>query len=112
MSSPDGITLIHGANPSLEGNHASAKDSSGRSITALEADALRDSDEGTIAYSFPKPGQTQVVPKVSYVARFVPWQTVFLAGAYTDDLDAALSGTLTRLGAISGLALVLTLLVA
>jgi methyl-accepting chemotaxis protein len=112
MSSSEGITLIHGVNPSLEGKPGGAKDSSGRSITALEADALRDSDEGVIAYSFVKPGQTELVPKVAYVARFAPWQTVFLAGAYTDDLEAALNGTLTRLGAITGLVLLLTMLVA
>ncbi|HEY3847941.1 MAG TPA: methyl-accepting chemotaxis protein, partial [Acetobacteraceae bacterium] len=109
LSSTDGTTLIHGGNPSLEGKPSSAVDSSGRSIVALKDEALRNSDEGVIAYSFPRPGQTQPVSKVAYVARFPPWQAVFLSGAYTDDLDAAFRGALTRLSTAAGLILLLTL---
>jgi methyl-accepting chemotaxis protein len=112
MSSIDGTTLIHGTNPSLEGKQGSAVDSNGRSIVALEAEALRNSDEGVVAYSFPRPGQTEPLPKIAYVARFAPWQAIFLSGAYTDDLEAAFRTTLLRLSVIGGLILFLTLPIA
>jgi methyl-accepting chemotaxis protein len=112
VSAADGTVIIHGADPSREGKPSNAVDSSGRSITSLKADALRDSDEGVISYSFPKPGQTQAIAKVAYVAKFAPWGVDFLAGSYTDDLDAAFDATLTRLGLIGGLILLLTMPIA
>ena len=113
ISSSDGVGIINGVDPSREGKRATTTvDDKGRSFSSLSADALRDSDEGTIAYSFPKPGQTQPQPKVAYLARFAPWQAVFLAGAYTDDLDATFRATLTTLTIIGGLILLLTLPIA
>ena len=53
------------------------------------AEALRNSDDGLITYTFARPGDTQAQPKVAYVARFRPWDLVFAAGAYTDDLETA-----------------------
>ena len=108
----DGIVLIHGTDPSRENKASAAQDASGRSITDLQNEALRSRDAGTISYLFPKPGQTQPQPKVAYVARFAPWQVVFLAGAYSDDLEAAFHDTLWQLGGIGGLVLVVTLVVA
>jgi methyl-accepting chemotaxis protein len=108
----DGITLIHGADPSRENKKSTAADADGRSIADLQNEALRGHDEGTITYLFPKPGQTQPLPKVAYVARFAPWQAILLAGAYTDDLDAGFHASLWRLGSIGGLVLVATLLLA
>jgi methyl-accepting chemotaxis protein len=112
ISSSDGVGMINGADPSREGKRATTVDDKGKSFSSLSADALRGSDEGTMAYLFPKPGQTQPQPKVAYLARFAPWQAVFLAGAYTDDLDAAFSATLTTLSIIGGLILLLTLPIA
>jgi methyl-accepting chemotaxis protein len=112
VSGTDGIGLINGSNPSLEGTRGTATDDNGRPLTSLFADALRNSDDGVVAYSFPKPGQTQKLPKVAYVARFAPWNALFLSGAYTDDLDATFRSTLLWLGFIGGVILLLTLPVA
>jgi len=108
----DGITLIHGADPSRENKKSTAADADGRSITDLQNEALRDRDEGVITYLFPKPGQTQPLSKIAYVARFAPWQAIFLAGAYSDDLDTAFHAALWQLGSIGALVLAATLLVA
>jgi methyl-accepting chemotaxis protein len=112
VSSFDGMVVIQGADPSREGKPVTAKDASGRSLNSLYDEALRDRDEGVVSYTFPKPGQTQWLPKIAYVARFAPWQAVFIAGAYTDDLDATYQDTLLRLSAVGGLILLLTLPVA
>jgi methyl-accepting chemotaxis protein len=106
------VTLIHGTNPGLEGKTGSAKDSTGRPLTDLIHDALNGHDSGVISYLFPKPGQTEPLPKLSYVARFAPWNEVFLAGAYTDDLEADFTATLWNLAMIGGLILLVTLLAA
>jgi len=108
----DGLVLIHGTDPSRENKKSAAYDASGRSITDLQNEVLRDHDEGTITYQFPRPGQTQPQPKVAYVARFAPWQAIFLAGAYTDDLDTAFHASLWQLGLIGALVLAATLLLA
>ncbi|HVC61675.1 MAG TPA: methyl-accepting chemotaxis protein [Acetobacteraceae bacterium] len=111
---PDGgfNVLANGANPSTEGKRSVAKDSNGRAIGDLISDALKGRDTGVISYMFPKPGQTVPLLKVSYVARFAPWKAVFLAGAYTDDLDADFDAALRHLATVGGLILLVTLLAA
>jgi methyl-accepting chemotaxis protein len=112
VSSLDGMVMIQAIDPSREGKPSTAADGNGRPLSSLYGEALRTSDEGVVAYTFPKPGQAQPMPKVAYVARFAPWQAVFLAGAYTDDLDATFRSTLVRLSVIGSLILLLTLPVA
>ena len=108
----DGVLLIHGADPSRENKPSTAKDDQGKPIVQLYAEALRNGDSGTIAYNFPKPGHTAPQPKVSYVARFAPWNAVILAGAYVDDLNADLNATLLQLALLGGAILLCTLPVA
>jgi methyl-accepting chemotaxis protein len=107
-----GITYAHGVNASLEGKRAPTDAATGRSLTDLYLDALGSKDDAVVSYMFPKPGET--VPKWKTVAlsRFAPWQMNFIAGAYTDDLDAAFGVSLRRLGLVGGSILVVTLLAA
>ncbi len=110
----DNVVVLHGVNPALEGKPAPANvtNAAGRPITELIRDALRGNDSGIVTYSFPKPGQAEPQPKVSYVARFAPWDLVFIAGAYVDDLDVAFHGVLYRLSLIGGIVLIITLIAA
>jgi methyl-accepting chemotaxis protein len=103
----DNVFIVHGANPKLENTASKAADANGRSLTSLIAEALRNSDDGFITYTFARPGETQAQPKVAFVARFRPWDLVFAAGAYTDDLDRAFRTTLLQLGATSGVIMLL-----
>jgi len=112
VSGIDGVGLINGANPAQEGTVGTAADDNGKPLVKLYADVLRDRDDGVVTYSFPKPGQTQRLPKIAYVARFAPWKAIFLSGAYTDDLDETFRATLTRLGLLGGVILLLTLPIA
>jgi len=106
------IVLVHGANPGADGKPTVAKDASGRPLTEILRDALRNTNEGFVSYMFVKPGEAQPQPKVAYVVRFVPWDVVFTIGAYTDDLDAAFHASLLRLASIGGVVLLVTLLAA
>ena len=102
VQTPEGGIVVHGADPGRENRPSSAKDSDGRPISDLIRDALSRGNEGTIRYMFPRPGQTQPLQKISYVARFAPGNLVFLAGGYTDDLDTEFRSAMLRLAAIAG----------
>ena len=109
----DDVLVLHGSVPALEGKPAPpSKNENGRLVTEYDSDVLRNSAEGTIAYLFAKPGQTQLEPKVTYVARFAPWDLTFGAGAYVDDINAAFHALLFRLGLIGGAVLFVTLVAA
>jgi methyl-accepting chemotaxis protein len=97
----DNIIVLHGASPALEGNQSPATDADGTPLTTLIRAALRNTDDAVISYAYPKPGQTERRPKLSYVARFAPWNLVFVSGAYLDDVDVTVRATIFRLGAIS-----------
>jgi methyl-accepting chemotaxis protein len=108
----DGVVVMHGGDPTREGKPTASKDASGRSTADLANDVLRGADGGVIWYRALKPGNTAPQAKVSYVASFAPWQMVFIAGAWIDDVDAAFRTTLFRLGLIGGAILIVSLLVA
>ncbi len=109
VSSLDGIVIIQPIDHSREGKPSVAADANGRLLSSLYGEALRTSDEGVVSYTYPKPGETQPQPKISYVGAFRPWQVVFVCGAYTGDLDAAYNATLMRISLTGGLTLLLTL---
>ncbi len=111
LSGFDGITRIHGADPSRENKPSSAVDASGNTVPGLVVKALSGgADDGMITYSFPKPGETAPQPKVAYVARFDPWQGYFLAGAYTDDLEAEFWSKVLNQGVTGGVIVLLVML--
>ena len=106
----DGLVLAHGGMPQLNGKPAAGRDATGRSTNELAWAVLANSDDGEIFYKTPRPGQTTPVAKVSYVARFAPWDTVVLAAAFTDDLDAAYRQSVLRLATAGGIVLLITVL--
>ena len=108
----DGIVTAHGTALALEGKPTPVADASGRTVLQLGEAALRGGDSGIIAYAFPRPGQTTPQPKIAFAARFAPWQMIFMAGAYIDDLDAAFRATLWHLIGTGGAILLFSLLIA
>src|SRR5580658_2345504 len=106
----DGMVVMHGGDPAREGKPTASKDASGRSAADLANDVLRGADGGVIWYLALKPGNAAPQAKVSYVARFAPWQMVFIAGAWIDDVDAAFRITLLRLSLIGGAILAVSLI--
>jgi methyl-accepting chemotaxis protein len=108
----DNTFVVHGADPKLENTTSMVKDASGKSLTSLIIEALGKGDQGVVSYDFVRPGQTQLQPKIAYVARFAPWSLVFAAGAYTGDLSAAFRSILLDLTTIGGIIIVVCLAVA
>ena len=108
LSGMDGVIRVHGTDPSRENKPSTAAAADGRTVPELAASVLKDgADDGVISYSFAKPGQSSLQPKIAYVARFAPWQSYLLAGAYTDDLEAEFHAALLRQGGIGVLILLL-----
>jgi methyl-accepting chemotaxis protein len=108
----DGITAIHGTNPALEGKPSPKDAATGRPIADLEREAIASGDDGEMSYLFPRPGQSRPERKVVAIGRYAPLQLIFLAGAYTDDLDAQYRAALERVGTTGGAILVVTLFAA
>jgi methyl-accepting chemotaxis protein len=106
----DGVTLIHGADPSREGKPSAAVDAAGHTVPDLVRATLRGADAGVISYVFPKPGQTVPQPKISFVMNYPPINGYFLAGAYVDDIEAEYTAILWRLVGVGGVALLILLL--
>jgi methyl-accepting chemotaxis protein len=108
----DGMVIVHGGDARLAGKIGGRRDASGRTTAELAWTAVQAGKDGVFFFKAPRPGQTQLLPKVAYVTEFVPWQAVSIAGAYTDDLDAAFRASLWQLIAAGGIVLLGTLLAA
>jgi methyl-accepting chemotaxis protein len=112
VQNPDGIVVMHGGDPKREGKPTASKDANGRSTVELARDVLRHADGGVIWYEALKPGDPAPLPKVSYIARFDPWNLVFIVGSWVDDVEVSFRSSLVQLGIIGGVTLVVTLLAA
>jgi methyl-accepting chemotaxis protein len=84
----DGTVAVNSAVPAAEGKATPVDPISGRSLFDMTQDAVRPGGTGLISYAYPKPGQTVPQPKVSAAVLYEPWRIIFLAGDYTDDLNA------------------------
>ena len=108
----DGMVVMHGGDAKREGKLTTARDARGRSSADLAGEVLRNTDSGVITYAVAKPGQPDKLPKISYVARFAPWQLDFITGSWTDDIDASFHASLLSLASLGGGILIVTLLAA
>ncbi|MGA7805223.1 methyl-accepting chemotaxis protein [Bradyrhizobium sp.] len=97
----DAVTILNAAKPELEGKNNYVKDASGMLIVPSVVDTARRSPQGgTIAYYFPRPGQTEPQPKLVFTRMFEPWNVAIAVGLYVDDLDNDFRALLLRTGAI------------
>ncbi|HUA54370.1 MAG TPA: cache domain-containing protein [Candidatus Sulfotelmatobacter sp.] len=103
----DGTAIAHGGDPKMVGQRRlTAKDANGKLIVSSMIDIARSpSGEGTTSYVYPKPGQTEPLPKVTLVKRFDPWNVFIATGLYVDDVDAEFRHVLVQLG-LTALALI------
>jgi methyl-accepting chemotaxis protein len=105
----DGKSLVNTTSPALEGTDQSGlADSNGKPIVGAMIALLRQQAEGTVEYTFPKPGQTQPLLKLTYAKAFTPWNAFVTTGAYVDDIDAEFQGELLRLVAIAAVLILLS----
>ena len=83
--------ILHPAIPSYEGQDMSRfRDPHGVALFVEAAQVARARGEGAIRYMWPKPGQSEPLPKVSYVKLFPAWNWVLGSGVYVDDIEASL----------------------
>jgi methyl-accepting chemotaxis protein len=101
----DGVNVLNPAVPKIEGTRG-VKMPNGRYIIDTFVDAVKNSDEGLSLYDYPKPGETQPTPKMTFVKKFSPWGLVIAAGVYLDDLETDYRAALYQLAG-AGLLLVL-----
>ncbi|HUN51115.1 MAG TPA: cache domain-containing protein, partial [Candidatus Sulfotelmatobacter sp.] len=98
----NGVSIANAANPKQEGSDQSTvKDVNGKPLVGTMLQLLAHQDETTFSYYYPKPGQTEALPKLSFLERFRPWDMFLLSGVYTDDIDAEFYSLLLRLGLVA-----------
>jgi methyl-accepting chemotaxis protein len=105
--------LMHPTQPALQGKDVhDVKDRNGVYYYSETVDALRRDDHSFTAYVFPKPGATELSPKISYNVIYRPWDWILRTGIYVDDLDAQFHSSLyLSLGILAVLAAMLSSIV-
>jgi methyl-accepting chemotaxis protein len=102
VNSMEGISIANAANPKQEGtSRLDLKDVNGKLITGSMIQALRNADEGVVTYFYPKPGQTESLPKLTFVKKFAPWNLYIGTGIYTDDIEAQFHSAILHLGLVA-----------
>ena len=82
-----GVYFLFGSNQATEGqNKIDMKDTNGKFLVK-ELIVAAKAGGGFVEYWFPKAGQQQSEPKLSYAAYFAPWDWVLGTGIYIDDIE-------------------------
>jgi len=82
--------VLHPIKSELEGKDVSGlKSPTGQFIFVDFVKQVQTAGDGFVSYLWPKPGNTDPVPKVSYVKGFAPWGWIIGSGVYVDNVDAS-----------------------
>jgi methyl-accepting chemotaxis protein len=100
------VYVLYPSKPDFEGqNKRDLKDSNGKFLVQeLVKAGQRGGD--FVDYWFPRPGQTQMEPKLSYSTLFKPWNWVIGTGVYIDDIERAYWNAVILFGSIAGVLLI------
>ncbi|MEC5218922.1 methyl-accepting chemotaxis protein [Actimicrobium sp. GrIS 1.19] len=109
--------IMHSTKPELDGTNLSGnKDPTGKLLFVDMVNTVKASGAGFVPYMWPKPGQQEPVPKISYVKGFAPWGWIVGSGVYVDTVNAVFLSRLIEfsLGALvlSGILVGFSLLIA
>ncbi|WP_062307057.1 methyl-accepting chemotaxis protein [Demequina subtropica] len=92
------VMVMHPVKPELDGTDVSGiTDTDGTAIFVEFVDVVEAEGAGFVDYNWPKPGQEDPAPKVSYVAGVPAWGWVVGSGIYVDDVQSAAIAEATRL---------------
>lgn len=107
--STDGASVMHPIRPEWAGRNMTAeiKDGQGRYTIRDILAVANSAGAGFVDTSFPRPGTTEAVDKLQYVATFRPWNWVIGTGVYVDDVKTAFVARLSVDLAISGVIMVI-----
>jgi methyl-accepting chemotaxis protein len=86
MARMNGVFLLNAAVPKLEGT-IGGLDAKGKPIVMQFINVVKDKEQGLLRYEFPKPDQTQPLPKLSFIKRFRPWDVMLSTGVWIDDIE-------------------------
>lgn len=77
--------IMHPTKPELDGmDLADYKDPNGKHLFKEFIKECEAKGEGFVTYMWPKPGETQPAPKISYVKLYKPWGWIVGSGLYID----------------------------
>ncbi|MBJ6725417.1 methyl-accepting chemotaxis protein [Geomesophilobacter sediminis] len=86
------ICIMHPIKPELNGKDLSEmKDPNGVRIFSEFVKVCKEKGDGFVNYMWPRPGEKEPIPKLSYVKAFQPWGWVLGSGIYIDDVNRELS---------------------
>ena len=85
----DTQVLMHPFKTEMNGKKMEdTKDANGTYLFRDMAAIGKGAGKGFVEYLWPKPGAAEPQAKLSYVANFRPWDWIFVAGFYLDDIQA------------------------
>ncbi len=94
--------VMHPVKPELDGTDLSAnRDPNGKALFVEMVQVVERDGSGFVDYMWPKPGEEEPQPKVSYVAGYEEWDWVVGSGLYVEDLDGAVRGELVTMASWS-----------
>jgi len=86
----DGLMVMHPIKPTLDGKSVlDMRDPNGTYLFAAMNEVAEDSGAGWVPYAWPKPGDTDTSPKISYVVLAEHADDSYVAGAGMYDVTAA-----------------------
>jgi methyl-accepting chemotaxis protein len=87
-SARQGAVIVH-PSPQVEGKNLwTSKDANGIEFVIGQVEAARRGG-GYTEFEFPRLGESEPAPKVSYTARYAPWDWAISSALYVDDVDSA-----------------------
>ncbi len=93
--------IMHPMITQLEGQDLSTtKDPEGKALFVEMVDVARRKGAGIVAYQWTKPGETEPLPKISYVQLYQPWGWIIGSGIYVDDVEREFQGYVMRFSVI------------
>ena len=91
--------VMHPFRPDLNGTDGSEmEDPNGVRLFAEMVDVTRTEGSGIVRYSWPRAGESQPAPKMTFVASFPEWNWIVGTGIYIDDIHAMMRQKLVEAG--------------
>lgn len=107
---PSGLAPLHGGNPNVVGaNMSEHKLPNGRAIFKEMGEVVAKGNKVSefFEYSYPKAGENEPLPKISYVIGFKPWDWSIGAGIYIDNIQSIVMASFIKFLAALAISLII-----